>query len=468
MVLGLLVCIPAVRAQGPNQPASPTLEPASPLMPSDNSKGTDSASNARPGVDRTLANTPGLAGAQPPTLGASGEAHNFLLPGFTFFQQLDTNGFGTAKPGELTTLSYLLGSLSLHRNSGRSQFELSYSGGGSIANNQSDLNSVIQQLSVGETIRLRRSTLLFSDQFFYLPESTFGFPGFGISAAAGSSAGVLTNLRPPFAPNQTILTGRETRITNTFLSQIDYQLNPWASITALGSYGILHFSRSGFLNGYNAVFQSGYNYMLTAKDTIAILYRFNAFRFSGSGSAIDDHVMQIVYKRQIKSRLTFRLAGGPDVDTFHLPGMGAGVRVLWSVDSSFGYRFGLTELDLSYLHGLTGGGGVLSGAETHVAQVTLSRNLSRAWRGSARIGYARDEGLAETTPTAVRPTFNTSFGGVELSRPLGRRSALFLAYTAQFQDSNAPVCTALNCGTSQVRHLISVGLNWGAHPIPLE
>ncbi len=473
-VLALLVCLPAARAQKPGQIAGPALEPFPPLVRSESSSRApeSAASDLQADPDRAMPQTEPLTGGQPAALGTPGQAHNFLLPGFTFSQQIDTNGSGTAEPRKLTALSYLLGNLALERTSRRSQLALNYTGGGSVANNRSDLNSVIQELSAAETIRWRRSTLLLSDEFFYLPESSFGFPGFGASgpftSVAGSPAGVLSTLQPPLAPSQTILTGHETRITNTFLGQVNYQLNPRASVTALGAYGFLHFSKSGFLNGYNATFQSGYNYALTAKDTIAVLYRFNAFGFRGSDSAIDDHIVQILFGRRIRDRLALRLAAGPEIDTFRLPGTGTGVRVLWSVDSSLSYRFGRNQFDLSYLHGLTGGAGVLSGAETNVAQVTVNRNLNRAWHGVLGVGYARNQSLTETTPTAASQTFNAWFGRVELNRSLGSRSALFLAYTARYQNSNARACMGLNCGPSQVRHLISLGLNWGARPIALE
>jgi hypothetical protein len=47
----------------------------------------------------------------------------------------------------------------------------------------------------------------------------------------------------------------------------------------LGSYGMLNFLGAGYINSTERALQTGYNYLLSPQSSIAVIYRYDDFRF---------------------------------------------------------------------------------------------------------------------------------------------------------------------------------------------
>jgi len=61
-------------------------------------------------------------------------------------------------------------------------------------------------------------------------------------------------------------------------------------VTVSGSYGILRFVERGSIDTDDTILSTGYNYALSRKDTIGMLYRFQRLSFTpGNPQAINDH-----------------------------------------------------------------------------------------------------------------------------------------------------------------------------------
>jgi len=125
-------------------------------------------------------------------------------------------------------------------------------------------------------------------------------------------------------------------------------------------------------------------------------------------------------------------------------------------------------LGVSYIHGVNGGSGVLGGSLADTVTGTASRQLSRATSGSLNFGYSHNNGFSVGGSTPSSQSLNYFFSGATLSHEMGRTLNLSLSYQAQYQDSNASFCVGPTCGTSVIRHLISVGVGWKKQPIPFE
>lgn len=480
IVVALAIWVPGAWAQRTGQAVSQPNVPSAtpPLTENDSPIGMQEAGTAGQEPVRRTPYNPPLSGAGDFTPGGSPAPRSFLLPAVNFSQQMDTNPFTTAHPGSPVTLSSILGTLTLQRNSGRSQLTLNYSGGGTVANHQvvsngqTDLNSIVQQLEATQTVNWRRWALLLSNQFTYSPESSFGSllgnPS-SLTSGIGHSLGEgLPGLQSFLTPNQSILTGRGGRVSNTFLTQGEYQLTARSSITTAGAYGFLRFFNSDLFDSYNAMFMTGYNHQIDRADTVAVIFRFNALRFGGLNGAIDDHVAQLSYGRRITGRLAFRLAGGPEVQLFRSGGAPPQSQLLWNLESGLHYRLSRTALDLSYQHGLTGGAGVLAGAETNQVEATVAHSLSRIWQGSFGLGYSDNRNAGGAALSSVKRAFNTWYGRVQFSRLIGRRGEQFIAYIVQLQSSDIPFCAGQICARNLVRHQITVGFNWHHHPIAIR
>ncbi len=474
VTVSLSLCVCAAWAQ---KKESAPSSPVAPYLPLD-SRSNPSQVDER--ISSTLeTNTAPLApdkrplsGAQELALGSVPTSHSFLLPSFQYAQIFDTNVFGLADTPKRGLLSTLMGRMVLRREWGRYQLNANYAGGGFFSSTRSDMNAAFHQFSFAQTITGPRWTLLLADQIEYLPESSFGFGAFaGLGGSGLGSGGVgapLSGLSPAFLPSQTTLTGRARRVSNTFVGEVDYTVSQRSSFTVSGSYAILHFRNPGFIDSNHAMFRAGYNYALTGRDSLAIIYGLGVFRFGSVARDINDHLVQIAYGRRITAKLALQLAAGPQITRFHNDLSRIERQLFWTAQASLLYRLRNTNVGLSYLRYVTGGSGVLAGAETNAVQGTLGRQLSRMWSGFLGLGYAQNSSLR---PTGTRPAgnnYNAWYANAGLSRELGRYASLNFSYGLQLQDSDVPLCIARGCGTNLVRHQIGLGFNWSFRPIRID
>jgi hypothetical protein len=408
-----------------------------------------------------------LSGVQELTVGSNVGVRNFLVPSVNVMSSMAMNSSvsGLDRP---TTFSDLLGTLDLNHVSDRSKILLHYTGGGMIS---SYVNSAIQDLEFSYNFAWRRWSLLVGDQISYLSESPFGFGGVGgLAFLNGGSQFGPGGVPGPFlnaslTPNQTIPTIMVPRLSNTVVSQLEYSLSPRSSWTASGSFGMLNFLGAPYINSTEGQFQTGYNYLASPQSSIAVIYRFDAFRFTYLSQSIEDHVVQLGYGRYVTGRMSFQLAAGPSMEMLRGVVTGYGNRLSWALEGLLNYKLDRTTLLLAYDHLLTGGSGVLVGAQTGQLVGTVERELTPRWRGSATMGYATNSSLLQTTANSGAGQLNSWYVAVQLNRQLRPRTSFFLSYGARVQAINAGACATPNCGTSSVGHEVSVGFNLGLRPI---
>ena len=269
-------------------------------------------------------------------------------------------------------------------------------------------------------------------------------------------------------PNQTIPTIIVPRVSNTAVAQIEYKLSPRSSWTASGSYGTLNFLGVDFINSAETLFQTGYNYSLNPRSSIAVIYRFDEFQFTQFAQSIENHVMQIAYGRNVTGRLNWHVAAGPSVVMLRGPLTGYGNNVSWAVDGSLNYKMDRGALQLSYDHVVTGGSGVLVGAQTGQLQATMERSLSPRWQGTASLGYATNGSLLPPGASLERQNYSSWYAVARLDHQFRPGTVLFVSYEAQLQALNTAACGAANCGGTSIAHEFSVGFNFGLRPISLR
>jgi hypothetical protein len=424
--------------------------------------------------DNTQGATPDtrpLAGAQYVSLGGLAVTRSYWQPHFDLFASADTNPLQstTTQPNWSTWTSFS-GGVDVHRISGNSEMTVGYTGGAMYSNDGTAANGFTQSLNFADRFSFRHSSLSFLDQLSYLPEQAFGFGGLtGTSLPAGDSIG----LGPGFVPGQSILAGRGQSLANSFVTEVDLSLTPRSSLTFSGGYSLLHYFDSNLLDYGDVIAQGGYNYQVSQRNTIAVLYHFSGFRYSNFSQSIDDHSVQISFARRVTGRLAFQIAAGPQLAVFRMPipsGSGSSnggatnsTQVYWSLSTALQYQVQRMGLGLAYSHQVTGGSGVLAGAVGDTVTGSVTRQMSRTFSSGIAAGYARNNGVS-TASTPSSQTYNNWFAGASLSHPWGRSLGLTLSYQMQYQDSNAAFCIGPTCGTSLIRHLISVGLGWHERP----
>ncbi len=456
--------------QAPTQATAPIPAYRSPLAgAADNGDDTDN--------NEVAPDTNSLTGVQNLSLGAP-ITRSYWQPHFDIFTTIDSNpaenAGGASNWGASTSLS---GGVDVHQRSGNSDMTFSYIGGGSISDNSSAGNGVAQAFDFSERLSFRRWVVSFLDQLDYLPQSSFGFNGLGAVALPGSGSSGVGSV---FTPGQSLLTGQGQNLGNSFETEVDAVLTARSSLTFVGGYSLLRYFDSDLLNYGTVNFRAGYNYQMDRKNTISLDYTFSQFNYSNFNQTITSHTAQVSYGRRVTGRLAFQIAGGPQVAMFQAPiststglsGGGTGstaagptTQVYWSLNANLQYGLPRTAFMLAYNHGVGGGSGALAGSLTDTVSGSVTRKMSRTFSSGITGGYSRNQGLAIDTTIPSNQTFNYWYGGGNLSYPIGRSLGLTLAYQLQYQTTSAAICIGTVCGTSVIRHMISLGIGWHERPL---
>ena len=405
-----------------------------------------------------------LSGIQNPTVGTAEMRHSYWVPGITYSNGLRSNGSNAATNTGWKTTSFISTDVSLLQGWSHSTLSANYSGGGYFSTDKLQGNGQYQQFAATYQIDQRRWQMLFMDQFSYLPESSFGFGGQSGLASPGVAGGLavpVTSLQPGFVPGQTVLTAIGPRYSNSGAVQLTYKLSPRGSFTVAGVYGILRFVNGGNVNSDSENLNAGYDYALTARDSIGIRYQFSAYRYPGNPQALGDHSAQFEYGRKLTGRMGLKLAGGPEITTFRVPVGKLTDRISGSGTASLIYAFAANgNVDLHYLHGVSGGSGVFSGATSDQVGASVSKQLTRVWKGDVNFEYAKNRQILGTSSL---PGFDSWVAGAGLNRSLGRTAYFSIGYQALVQGSSA-AAAATNYTTQQ----LFLSFQWHSRPLILR
>jgi hypothetical protein len=409
-----------------------------------------------------------LTGVLTPGIGTVEFRHSYFVPGVEVATTAQTGGAGN---GWFDT-TYLAGNASLVESWAHSHFALNYSGGGYFSTDGAQGNGAYQQLAAGQTWEWRRGRLDLLDQFAYLPASQFGFGGLsnlGAPGVGGSLSPGLNNISGVYVPTQTIFSSNGPRYDNSFAAQGTFYTSPRGSFTFVGSYGLLRFTESGNIGNDDIIGSIGYNYEVTKKDSIGVLYRFTGYHFQGEPQALGDHAFNLAYGRKVTGRLGLSLFAGPEITTFRVPIGTTDQQTGLSFGSALNYGFERGVLTISYTHGTNGGSGLLAGASGDNLTASITRQITRQWTARGNFGYGRTH--AFTANSISGPAFNTYYLGAGLDRPIGRNAELSFGYTAYIQNNNSAACGALGIcsgsGTS-TQHQIAVGFQWHTRPFVIR
>lgn len=411
-----------------------------------------------------------LSSIQNPTVGTAEIRHSYWVPGIKYSNAVLSNSLNAAANSGWNTTSFVSGDASLLENWGHALLSANYSGGGFFSSDPTQGNGQYHQLATAYEIDQRRWQLLTIDQFSYLPQTGFGFGGpteLGLPGINGALAVPLPGLQPAYLPNQTILATNGPRYSNAAAAQLTVTLSPRSSLSFAGVYGLLRFVDPGNLNSDSEIFNGGYNYEISPKDTVGVTYTFSAYHFQGNPQAVGNHLGQFVYGRKITGRLALRLGGGPEITEFRVPIGGVTQKVSGSGSAALVYKFVRSSVSLNYLHGVGDGSGVFTGSLMDQTNATWTRQLTREWNARLTLGFARNSPVI-ATKGVTSPVFDAWQVGGGLGRPLGRDADITLGYQAQIQSSNVTVCGGPTCGGNYTLHQIFITVDWHTRPMVIR
>ena len=454
--------------QQAQQPSAPIPAIRSPLAgAADNGDATQDSQTLTP-------DTRSLTGVEDLSLGTLPETHSYWQPHLAITGTVDSNPQYSSANSDWSTWTSIIGGVDIHHVSGVSDLYVSYTGGGMFSNGGQAQNGIIQQLGLKDKFTFRRSVFSVFEQLGYLPESSFGFAGTDGTGLPGTG-GVGTGLGGGFTPGQTILTPRGQSLSSSTAVELDTKLTPRTSITLVGDYSLLHYFDEPLANYGDAGFQAGYNYQATRNDTIAVSYSFSAFRYSNVDQSININTVQASYGRRVTGRLAFQIAAGPQfvsstsaitASTTAPVSTASSVSALyWTLNTSLQYQLRRASLAATYNHGVSGGSGLLAGAETDVVSASVGSQVSRKLNVGWNVGYSRNKGFTvEGAP--AQQDFSYWFTGVNVARPLNRSLDVFVNYQLQYQNINTMGCVGAGCSPNVIRNTIGFGVNFHKQPIP--
>jgi hypothetical protein len=411
-----------------------------------------------------------VGGVQNASLGTPEMRHSYWVPGIRYSNNAASGSSSSGGSTQWSTTSFVSGDVSLLEAWSHSLLSANYSGGGFTSTDATQGNGQYHQLAAAYEIDGRRWQGLFVDQFSDLPQSSLGFGGTsGLSTPgiSGTLSVPLPGLQSAYVPGQSFLGASGPRYSNAFAAQLAVRVSRRGSITVAAVHGLLRFTKSGNLGSDTEILNAGYNYALTRKDYLGLVYRFSAFHYPGDPQAIGDHATMVLYGRRITGRLGLTIAGGPEITTFRVPIITSKQKISGTASASLIYAFQHSNLTLNYQYGVSSGSGVFSGANTNLLGANWGRQLTRVWTTSLNLQYAKN-GKIESAIGLTTPSFDSWLIGAGLNRPVGRSANLSLGYQAQIQGASSTFCVGANCGTNRTAHQIFLSFQWHARPLVLR
>lgn len=425
---------------------------------------TDTGEDVRP-------DSRALSGAIVPGVGSWGPRHSFVLPGLKFAQSLDGNpmfqdpgayrGF-TSAVGQIQAIQYL-GRSSALRYAGAARFDSSATIYG--ANRFTNTHSAV----VNSGQQWGQWTLTVNDQAHYWQGSLAGDTGMDglgtittqVSQWLGAPGIQLDSvaLQSGLEPDQSILSARASRLSNISLAEIDRQLGTRDVVTATGYYGLLHFFTSGLIDNKQKGMLAGYDHRLSERDRLGVVYGFSQTDFSSTSNSIQTSYGQLMYGRAISGRLAMQVGAGPQY-TISTSAQANDRNLTWQGRGNLTMQLRAANLQLSAQRMVTGGAGVLYGAQTNQVQFSASRNIGRTLSLDGNVGITRNQALLGDL------TYDTRHVGASASsNPSGRLSAFF-SYDLQYQASSG--CSGSDCALTGTWQVFAAGISWRTRPIGVQ
>lgn len=472
------MCVPGARSQQstPDQGGSTPVAPEQPLTPENTAVSGNGNGAAAAPAGRALLGGGEADASQDSTetdqLPLSG-AEQLMVPGAQPRNYFDASGLfsGSGDSGVINAQDaptwgaseVVGGELAYNRSWGTDRFSLAYFGGG-VLYQPSALYpaSMFQTLSVGQQFNWKRLTLRLLDQFSYSPNSLFGGAGIGGPGLLAETGQTTSALNPVYGTNDTVLTGQSRLINNSAIAEIQYNFSPRASFTATGSAMLLDYVGGGYNSTHGYVGGAGYNYMITAKDTVAVTYSFTQNEYIGLAENLSFQQVNLAYARQVSGRLVFQISAGPELIAPHDYTPSVGSSLSWSLATSVQYRLQRTTFGANYSRGANAGSGVFVGATSQYVDATASHEFSRFLVGVVNVGYSLSNGLANEP--GVSNQYHNWFTGLSLGRQLGRFAHVSFNYGAE-QQPGSGVCPVTSCGTGLVVQTVGVSLDLHLHPL---
>lgn len=449
--LGLFIAVP-VFGQTENTPKPPV--PA--LVGTDNSS-APAQDSAPPDVseDRMMTPPPVSGQTYPIALGSQ-EKSNYLRGGLSFTSAYTDNLEGGLANHPISDISYSVApQIALDATTTRSHLGLSYAPGFTFYQHNSGFNEADQNALIDYEYRLTPHVTLSARDSFQKTSNVFNQPpDFSSGTVSGGAQG----------PNFSIIAPVADRIGNFGNVGISYQYALNDMVGASGTFSNLHYPNPEQVPGlFDSSSQAGlafYAHRLAKRQYIGVTYQYQrlmAYPTIGVNET-QTHAILGFYTVSPNRNFSISFFGGPQYsDTLQPPtsaqSQSTNLRS-WTPagGGSIGWQAHLTSLALSYVHVVSGGGGLVGAVTQDSAMLSMRQQITRTLSGSVAGGYAQNN-IIGSELLGVSNGHSIS-GTASLQQLIGQHMSVQLGYTRVHQSYSDVQALAVNPDTN--REFVSI------------
>ena len=323
-------------------------------------------------------------------------------------------------------------------------FSVLFAGGVIIGNQSGQGTTSFWNISASQGYVTRHWVFNISDSFSFLPQS----PTTGLSGIPGvGDLGALPVQGPGSGPIGSILSTSGDRIGNGLSGSVERQLTRDTSISGSGNWGVLHYLDSTEANGLDSSEVSGVvslNRRIDARSSASVSGVYSTYSYSGEQSGVGTPDFQtrginFQYQRVLSRTLSFSASAGPQwVSSSNSSLIPDSLDVAVSAGLAYGYRN--VHAGVSYSRGVNNGSGVLPGALSNSISGSVGRTFGRDWVASLTAAYSRSSGLSQflvgSSLVPTNETYDTTYGGAQVSRRFSPHFSGYASYTAASQSNS--------------------------------
>lgn len=340
----------------------------------------------------------------------------------------------------------------------RYPFSANYSGGYTFTlAGPSYSTGVFQRLQLVQSIQGKKWSAVLGDDVSYLPQApTLGFsgvPGTG-EPIGGSGTGT--------SPQQSVLTLNTHVVFNNASVEVEDKSSRALSVKFGGSDNLLRYQNNDGINTDGEGANAGVAWRLNARNSITADYTFAGFSYPDYNENFSTDTGMGGYRRNWTRNLTTQISAGPEwisaltvpTETSSGPASvttSSPAKLTVAANASLSYQLRDNNATVFFTRSTNGGGGYVFGGEIDSVTGSYTRSFHKDLTVGLNFGYMR------TSELAASSTINSTYGGAQVTRQLGRYVSLFGSYSALNQSSDASLPSNTLNG---LLHIISFGVGY--------
>ncbi|HEY2471973.1 MAG TPA: hypothetical protein VGI45_29580 [Terracidiphilus sp.] len=404
--------------------------------------------------DSRMMTPPPVSGdAYPITVGAENRS-NYVSAGLVFTSAYQDNLLAGNRAISDETYAFLP-TISLERRTPRQGEMINYSSGVTLYQHTSEFNGVSQNASGGYRFHLSPyAVFVVRDSFaqnYNMYNQGNPFAGGGVTGTPGS-------------PNTVVIAPFANQLNNSSSAAIDYQYGRNAMIGGSGTYSFLNYSNLSQVQGLDNSNSSGamgfYTRRLSRSQYVGAAYQFAKVITHPIATYTLSHTVFGFYTIYLTRNFSFSILGGPEHYTTWSPNTQTQGAWSPSVEGSFAWQTGRSNVVTSYSHLVSGAGGLIGTYRADTASLFGTVMFSRRWILSGGLNYSNFNNVNSTLAVSeFAAGGKTIIGTGSLQRRLTQRLNLEGGYS-HFHESYPTIPAAASAPDSnRVTMSVSYQLN---------